>query len=112
MDYRKVAALAILYDIHGNLPALEEVLADAGQSGTDRYLLGGDYGAHSPWPLETVERLRGLPNTTWIRGNGERWLREPPTDRPEVMEVLAVESSGLGTAICSSGAPVRMEPRS
>ena len=39
----------------------------------------------SPWPLETLERLRGLPETTWIRGNGERWLREPPLDRPEVM---------------------------
>lgn len=91
-----MAALAILYDIHGNLPALEEVLADVAGTGTDRFLLGGDYGAHSPWPLETVERLRGLPSATWIRGNGERWLREPPTDRPEVMEALSA-SSGLGT---------------
>ena len=37
---------------------------------------------------ETIERLRELPNTTWIRGNGERWLREPPLDRPEVMALL------------------------
>jgi diadenosine tetraphosphatase ApaH/serine/threonine PP2A family protein phosphatase len=41
--------------------------------------------------------LRGLPNTTWIRGNGERWLREPPLDRPEVMESLEQQDSGLGT---------------
>ena len=33
---------------------------------------------------ETLERLQALPNATWIRGNGERWLREPPLDRPDV----------------------------
>ena len=89
--------LVALYDIHGNLPALEAVIADAEGQGADRWLLGGDYSAYAPWPLETLERLRSLPNTTWIRGNGERWLREPPTDRPEVMEALAGRDSGLGT---------------
>lgn len=89
--------LALLYDIHGNLIALEEVLRDAEAAGADAYLLGGDFGSWSPWPLETVERLRALPNTTWIRGNGERWLREPPQDRPEVLESLKQRDSGLGT---------------
>jgi predicted phosphodiesterase len=78
--------LGILYDIHGNLPALERALVDAGELDIDRWLLGGDYGTPSPWPEETLDRLRELPNATWIRGNGERWLREPPLDRPEVME--------------------------
>jgi diadenosine tetraphosphatase ApaH/serine/threonine PP2A family protein phosphatase len=77
--------LAVLYDIHGNLPALEAVLAEAeGLAG--RYLLGGDYGTPSPWPRETLDRLRTLPDATWIRGNGERWIFEPPADRPEVLE--------------------------
>jgi predicted phosphodiesterase len=89
--------VAALYDIHGNLPALDEVLKDAEAAGADTYLLGGDFGSWSPWPGETIERLRGLPNTTWIRGNGERWLREPPLDRPEVMAAFAGQSSGLGT---------------
>ena len=40
--------------------------------------------------------MRGLPETTWIRGNGERWLREPPLDRPEVVEALRERDSGLG----------------
>jgi len=31
--------------------------------------------------LETLERLRALPHELWIRGNGERWLLEPPVDR-------------------------------
>jgi putative phosphoesterase len=88
--------LAVLYDIHGNLPALDEVLKDAEAAGADTYLLGGDFGSWSPWAHETIERLRELPNTTWIRGNGERWLREPPLDRPEVMALFAARSSGLG----------------
>ena len=77
--------LGVLYDIHGNLPALERVLEDADRARIDRWLLGGDYGTPSPWPDETLARLKELPNATWIRGNGERWLREPPKDRPEVM---------------------------
>jgi predicted phosphodiesterase len=77
--------LIVLYDVHGNLPALDAVLAEAAVAGADRYLLGGDFCAPSPWPRETLARLRELPNATWIRGNGERWLREPPYDRPEVM---------------------------
>jgi predicted phosphodiesterase len=89
--------LAVLYDIHGNLVALEEVLKDAERAGADSYLLGGDFASFSPWPLETIDRLRELPQTTWIRGNGERWLREPPLDRPEVLEMLEQGDSGLGT---------------
>ena len=84
--------LAVLYDIHGNLPALEAVLAETEAAGADRYLLGGDYGTPSPWPTETLDRLRALPNATWIRGNGERWLREPPSDRPDVAAMLAAFS--------------------
>ena len=89
--------LALLYDIHGNLVALEEVLKDAEAAGADAYLLGGDFASFSPWPHETIDRLRALPNTTWIRGNGEKWLREPPQDRPDVLEELLQSDSGLGT---------------
>ena len=78
--------LAVLYDIHGNLPALEAVLAEVEVMRADRFLLGGDYGTPSPAPHETLARLRELPAATWIRGNGERWLREPP-EIPEVIHV-------------------------
>jgi diadenosine tetraphosphatase ApaH/serine/threonine PP2A family protein phosphatase len=84
--------LGILYDIHGNLPALEPVLEDAAQLEIDRWLLGGDYGTPSPWPDETLARLKELPNATWIRGNGERWLREPPLDMPQVMDAYELFS--------------------
>jgi len=89
--------LACLYDIHGSLPALEAVLTDAADAGADAYLLGGDYGAWGPHPLECLERLRALPRTTWIRGNGERWTRDPPLDRPEVVQALQERPSGYGT---------------
>jgi predicted phosphodiesterase len=87
--------LGILYDIHGNTGALDAVLADADRLDVGRWLLGGDYGTPSPAPLETLETLKGLPDAVWIRGNGERWLREPPLDRPEVMEVYDAFSGDL-----------------
>jgi predicted phosphodiesterase len=68
--------LAVLYDVHGNLPALEAVLADAEEAGARSYVLGGDYALFGPWPAETVERLRGL-EAEWLRGNGERWTAHP-----------------------------------
>jgi predicted phosphodiesterase len=91
--------LGVLYDIHGNVPALERVLAEADQFGVERWLLGGDYGTPSPWPDETLARLKELPEATWIRGNGERWLREPPLDRPEVMATYDVFRGSLSEEV-------------
>ena len=71
--------LGLLYDVHGNLPALEAVLADA--SDVDSWVLGGDYALFGAWPRETVERLRAL-QARWIRGNGERWTADS-SDAPE-----------------------------
>jgi diadenosine tetraphosphatase ApaH/serine/threonine PP2A family protein phosphatase len=68
--------LAVLYDVHGNLPALDAVLEDARLHGAERHLLGGDYALFGPWPAETVARLREL-DAAWIRGNGERWTAAP-----------------------------------
>jgi diadenosine tetraphosphatase ApaH/serine/threonine PP2A family protein phosphatase len=70
--------LALLYDVHGNLPALEAVLAECRADRVERFLLGGDYSAFGPWPRETLERLDELEVVAWIRGNGERWLVEEP----------------------------------
>ena len=82
--------LAVLYDIHANLPALEAVLADAESAGAERYVLGGDYAGLGAWPLETLVRLRELP-AEWIRGNWERWMGETSeaVDVPFVQDALA-----------------------
>jgi predicted phosphodiesterase len=82
--------LAVLYDIHGNLPALETVIADAEAHGAQRYLLGGDYALFGAWPAESVARLRELP-AAWIRGNCERHVAHPDgaPDNPGVRGAVA-----------------------
>jgi putative phosphoesterase len=76
--------IACLYDVHGNLPALEAVLADLGEA--DRYVLGGDYALFGGWPAETVAKLRELEPATWIRGNADRWLADPPEQLREAID--------------------------
>ncbi len=69
--------IAVLYDIHGNLSALEAVLTDAADAGADGFLLGGDYALFGPWPAETLARLDELDSPTPIRGNVDRWTAFP-----------------------------------
>ena len=89
---------ALLYDVHGNLPALEAVLADALAAGADRWVLGGDYALFGGWPAETVARLRELEPAIWIRGNGERWSAAPgdAPDQPVVQGALTSVREVLG----------------
>ena len=89
--------VGLLYDFHGNLPALEAVLGDAERAGVESFVLGGDYALFGPWPAETVERLRALPEATWIRGNGERWTAAP-TDAPDhVQDAVEASAAALGS---------------
>jgi len=76
------ARVAAIYDIHGNIPALEAVLAEIDREGVDLVVIGGDVtsGANS---REALDRLMALADrAVWIRGNCERELvaafdREP-----------------------------------
>jgi diadenosine tetraphosphatase ApaH/serine/threonine PP2A family protein phosphatase len=92
--------LAVLYDVHGNLPALEAVLADASDAGATHHVLGGDYALFGPWPAETVERLRALEKARWIRGNGERWTANPADapDDPVIQGAIEASREQLGEA--------------
>jgi diadenosine tetraphosphatase ApaH/serine/threonine PP2A family protein phosphatase len=97
---RLPSMLAVLYDIHGNLPALDAVLTDAWDAGATGYLLGGDYALFGPWPTETVARLDEL-DAVWIRGNGERWTASPD-DAPDdevVQGAIAASRSELGDSL-------------
>jgi predicted phosphodiesterase len=90
--------IALLYDIHGNLPALEAVLADAADRGAERFVLGGDYTLFGAWPAEVLYRLEALPEATWIRGNGERWIASP-ADAPDtelVQQAIRACAAALG----------------
>jgi predicted phosphodiesterase len=64
--------VAALYDIHGNLPALDAVLDDIRQIGVDRIVVGGDV-LPGPMPRETMARLLAIDiPTEFIYGNGDR----------------------------------------
>jgi predicted phosphodiesterase len=63
--------VAALYDIHGNLPALEAVLQDVRQADVDQIVVGGDV-VPGPMARETLGRLLDLDLPThFIYGNGE-----------------------------------------
>jgi putative phosphoesterase len=86
--------VAALYDIHGNVPALDAVLADVADA--DVILIGGDFVA-GPWPAKTLERLHGLDgDVRFIRGNADREVVEEDTvglAPPELMEFVRARLS-------------------
>jgi putative phosphoesterase len=64
--------VAALYDIHGNLPALDAVLDDVQRAHVDRVVIGGDV-LPGPMPRETLDRLARIDvPTDCITGNGDR----------------------------------------
>jgi putative phosphoesterase len=63
--------VAALYDVHGNLPALEAVLGDVEREQPDAIVVGGDM-VSGPLPDVTLERLRSLEHAHFIRGNADR----------------------------------------
>ncbi|MDZ4355615.1 MAG: metallophosphoesterase family protein, partial [Variovorax sp.] len=65
--------IVALSDIHGNLPALNAVLADVARRGADLIVNCGDILSGPLWPAETAERLMALDLPT-IAGNHERQL--------------------------------------
>ncbi|MBV8064781.1 MAG: metallophosphoesterase [Actinobacteria bacterium] len=65
--------IATIYDVHGNLRALEAVLAEIPDDAT--IVVGGDVCTGGEQPSETLERLRGLGDrVVWVRGNVDREL--------------------------------------
>jgi len=66
------ARIAALYDIHGNLPALEAVLEEVRSLEVDLIVVGGDV-VPGPMPADSLDALlhAGIP-IQCIRGNGER----------------------------------------
>src|SRR6476620_6991626 len=63
--------VAAIYDIHGNLHALEAVLEDIRHASVDRMVVGGDI-VPGPMPCETLDRLSDLDIAAqFIQGNGE-----------------------------------------
>src|SRR6476620_4360663 len=78
--------IAAIYDIHGNLPALEATLRAVEREAPDLIVVGGDVAAGT-LPRPTIERLMELgPRAHFVRGNADRDLvaafEGPPLDPP------------------------------
>jgi predicted phosphodiesterase len=67
--------VAALYDVEGNLPALEAVLSELEPIDPDLILFGGDLFCGAQ-PVEVIDRCRSLSNGAFILGNADR-LDEP-----------------------------------
>jgi predicted phosphodiesterase len=69
-------AVAVLCDIHGNLPALRAVLEDIEREAAEAIVIGGDV-ATGPLPAETLVRLASLGDRAlFVRGNADREILE------------------------------------
>jgi putative phosphoesterase len=68
--------VALLSDIHGNLHALEAVLAALEQEEIDRMICLGDVAAFGPQPREVLARLRTLACPV-VMGNTDAWMLDP-----------------------------------
>jgi predicted phosphodiesterase len=98
----RVKVLA-LYDIHGNVEALDAVLADSSAAAPDAIVVGGD-AVPGPFARAVLDRLDALSCSLYfIRGNGERETAEaavatrPPADDDDLAGVTAaVTASELG----------------
>lgn len=69
--------LAVISDIHGNLEALQAVLADLGQQGGADYILNlGDLAVFGPDPRHVLDLLFQYPDMLYVMGNTDRYLVE------------------------------------
>lgn len=111
--------IAVLTDIHGNLPALEAVIADARAAGAAGFVNLGDSLSGPLWPAETADLLM---REAWptIAGNHERQLLTHPPERMNPSDRFAraclsdthlawlaaqAETLVLGEVLCVHGSP-------
>jgi predicted phosphodiesterase len=89
--------IAILADIHGNVLALEAVLADLEHRKVDRFVNLGDCVSGPLWPREAAKLLRRL-NWPTVRGNHDRWMTDWPPEKhypSDAFALRALDSSQL-----------------
>lgn len=85
--------LAIVSDIHGNLPALEAVLQHARRAGFDAIVNLGDIASGPLWPRETVEYLM-MAGWTTLAGNHERQVLAQARERMGPSDAFAAAELG------------------
>jgi predicted phosphodiesterase len=87
--------VAALYDVHGNLPALEAVLADPRCEAAETIVCGGDLVA-GPLPEVCLDLLEADGRARFLSGNGDRETVTPP-DEGDLAEIGAWAAARLGS---------------
>ena len=102
--------VAVLADVHGNLPALDAVLAEVEGEQVDLIVSGGDVAA-GPMPAECVDRLRELGDrVAWVRGNADREGAMPEAVATALVPYLAARlGSDRRTFISSAAITMEVE---
>ena len=85
--------IAVIADIHGNMPALEAVLSDIERHDIDQTINLGDCVSGPLWPREVCDLLMAS-NSLTIRGNHDRWLCGPDPARMGASDRYAVSQLG------------------
>lgn len=128
LSARRFKRVAVISDVHGNLPALEACLADVGDAGVDAVVVIGDL-TWGPQPAAVLDRIQRIDAPAFFtRGNAERlvldtaqgrreagsdverWLQKAHT--PEMLDALegftrsvTVRLDGLGAVFASHASP-------
>ena len=88
--------IAVIADIHGNIVALDAVLAAIDAERPDRVVCLGDVAAKGPAPAQAVDRLIDR-DWTFIMGNTDEWMIRPIDEKPKTdRERLLIESALWG----------------
>jgi predicted phosphodiesterase len=104
--------VAALYDVHGNLPALEAVLADRRCASADTVVCGGDLCA-GPMPADVLS-LMEQQGAVFVRGNADRDLHGWPAEQLSAAQLATLRSwpttvtldiDGLGAVTFCHGSP-------
>lgn len=99
--------LGVIADIHGNLPALEAVLADLAEQKVDRIVDLGDRVSGPLWPRETLEKLvaLGIPG---VRGNHDRLAGSSSREGLGLSDAYAFDQLGTAQRASLASLPFRM----
>lgn len=83
--------LALLADLHANLPALDACLEHAHDQGADRFAILGDLVGYGPHPIEVVERCRELAHAgaLIVRGNHDELPERDVTSDDNWFDVMS-----------------------
>jgi predicted phosphodiesterase len=98
--------LAVVSDVHGNLTALDAVIADIGRRGVDRVVHGGDLALMGCQPAEVIDRVREL-GWPGIVGNTDELLWHP--EERSVQERSAPKLGALLGLLFDEYAPATIE---